>query len=297
MKKTKEVYAQGSSEYEFRKDTEGNLLITYYNGESKSKTVCIEGFKEGDYGLWIEKEPPYYIENGQIVSTATGTKAGINEVLALKENKFLKEEKRIKNDFLWIHDQEVIVFPQDKKAGGPKTKEQSETDSSQSAAKGNREPTASGNNSGTETGQEKNSQQTATKDSSKEGKKLYICAGAELKCSFGDQNSNLQVVSAHNAKVCGNLIANIMDYQPLTNIMPFGKCQTTNNPEVASATAANHGNLTPQPCIPNIPAPWAKVKKDVKVGNQPALLEGSKLTCAYGGQIEIVDPGQSILKE
>ena len=84
---------------------------------------------------------------------------------------------------------------------------------------------------------------------------------------------------------------------PMTNILPFGKCQTTNNPQVASATNANDGHLTPQPCIPNLPAPWAKVKKDVKVGSQAALLEGSKLTCAYGGGIEIVDPGQSILKE
>jgi len=118
-----------------------------------------------------------------------------------------------------------------------------------------------------------------------------------LKCSFGDQTSKLQVVSGYNAKVCGNLIANVMDYKPMTNILPFGKCQTTNNPQVASATRANDGSLKPQPCVPNLPAPWAKVKEDVQVGSQAALLEGSKLTCAYGGGIEIVDPGQSILKE
>ena len=88
-----------------------------------------------------------------------------------------------------------------------------------------------------------------------------------------------------------------MDYQGMKNILPFGKCHTTNNPNVAAATSANNGNLTPQPCIPNIPAPWTKPKSDVKVGEQPALLANSKLTCAYSGKIIIVDPGQSILKE
>jgi hypothetical protein len=118
-----------------------------------------------------------------------------------------------------------------------------------------------------------------------------------LECSFGDAASNLKVLASHNSKVCGNLVANIMDYQGMKNILPFGKCHTTNNPNVAAATSANNGNLTPQPCIPNIPAPWTKPKSDVKVGEQPALLANSKLTCAYSGKIIIVDPGQSILKE
>ena len=181
--------------------------------------------------------------------------------------------------------------------GGWIKDDRSERARKQAAAKSSKEQTNNSNNKEDEDKENKNNKETTANSNSKGGKQLYVCAGAELKCSFGDQTSKLQVVSGHNAKVSGNLIANVMDYKPMTNILPFGKCQTTNNPQVASATNANDGHLTPQPCIPNLPAPWAKVKKDVKVGSQAALLEGSKLTCAYGGQIEIVDPGQSILKE
>ncbi|MBM7555531.1 DUF4280 domain-containing protein [Halanaerobacter jeridensis] len=280
MKKTKASYIQKTSKYEFRKDTEGNLIITYYNGEEKSKAVCIEGFKEGDYGLWIEKKPLYFIENGQIVSTDTGTRAGISEVLALKENKFLKEENRIKNDFLWIHDQEVIVFPHDKEQGQAKTKQQSEAVGSPAKASGASGKVASSSNKGTKEKQDKNNNQEKANDSSNGGAQLYVCSGAVLKCSCGGRTSNLQVVSGHNAKVCGNLIANIMDHQPMTNVPSFGYCKDPKNS-----------------CVPNLPSPWTKVKKDVKVGQHPALLEGSTLTCSNGGQIEIVDPGQSILKE
>ena len=280
MKKTKAKHTQSSSKYEFRKDTEGNLLISYYNEEKKSKTVCIERFKEGDYGLWVEKEPPYYIENGQIVSTATGTKAGINEILALKENNFLKEENRIKNDFLWIHDQEVIVFPHDKEDDQAKTKQQSEAVGSSAKVSGAIGKVASSNNTGTKEEQDNSNNQEKANGSSNGGAQLYVCSGAVLKCSCGGKTSKLQVVSGHNAKVCGNLIANIMDHQPMTNVPSFGYCKDPKNS-----------------CVPNLPASWTKVKKDVKVGQQPALLEGSVLTCSNGGQIEIVDPGQSILKE
>ncbi|MGM0370033.1 MAG: DUF4280 domain-containing protein [Bacillota bacterium] len=291
---------QNSSKYEFEKDSEGNLLITYYKDEKKTETVCLEGFKEGDYGLWVAEEAPYIIEDSKVIRTSTGEKAGVNEVLGLEENQFLKEEDRIQNDFLWIHATEKIVFPKDeeknesnatKEESSGQEKNQVSTDADTTKGGADKNPSTSNQ---TSTG---NNEAEANQDSSSGGGQLYVCGGAELKCSCGDQTSNLQVVSGHNAKVCGNLIANIMDYKPMTNIMPFGNCQTTSNPQVAAATSANGGVLAPQPCVPNIPAPWAKVKADVKVGQQAALLEGSRLTCAYGGQIEIVDPGQSILQE
>jgi hypothetical protein len=296
---------QNSSKYEFEKDSEGNLLITYYKDEKKTETVCLEGFKEGDYGLWVAEEAPYIIEDSKVIRTSTGEKAGVNEVLGLEENQFLKEEDRIQNNFLWIHAAEKIVFPQDEEenestsSNEESSRQEKNQASTEAATKQSTDESSSTSNQispgNNETGDDSGeSNQDSASDG---GKQLYVCGGAELKCSCGDQTSNLQVVSGHNAKVCGNLIANIMDYQPMTNIMPFGNCQTTSNPQVAAATSANGGALAPQPCVPNIPAPWAKVKADVKVSQQAALLEGSLLTCAYGGQIEIVDPGQSILKE
>ncbi|WP_204701305.1 PAAR-like protein [Halanaerobacter jeridensis] len=63
------------------------------------------------------------------------------------------------------------------------------------------------------------------------------------------------------------------------------------------ALQVGHCKITESSCTPSLPSPWTKVKENVKVGQQSALLEGSKLMCSTGGQIKIVAPGQSILKE
>ena len=85
--------------------------------------------------------------------------------------------------------------------------------------------------------------------------------------------------------------ATIMDNVPMKNIMPFGMCQSLANPAVASATAAAFGVLTPMPCVPVIPVPWAPGSPTVLIGNTPALNQSSKLMCAYGGVIQITNPG------
>jgi hypothetical protein len=79
----------------------------------------------------------------------------------------------------------------------------------------------------------------------------------------------------------------------MTNILPFGMCQSMSNPEVAAATAAALGVLTPMPCVPVIPAPWAPGAPTVLIANMPALDNSSKLTCAWGGVIQVVAPGQA----
>ena len=86
-------------------------------------------------------------------------------------------------------------------------------------------------------------------------------------------------------------VATIMDHVPMKNIMPFGMCQSMANPAVAAATAAAFGVLTPMPCIPVIPAPWSPGSPTVLVGNTPALNQSSKTICAYGGVIQITNPG------
>lgn len=296
MSNIQKVY-KSKAGIKYAKDDEGNLFIEIKKEEGKTENLCITGFEEGDYGLWIEEKAPYFIESGNIVCSATGTKAPKSSVLALEENKFLQAEERIKDDFLWIYPGETIVFPNEEKSETRNNKNQEESVLSGVIGASGEGNTTTAKNNDSSDNQQNSNKSDKSQDSANDSGQFYVCAGAELKCSFGDQTSKLEVVSGHNSKVCGNLIANVMDYQPLTNIMPFGKCQTTNNPQVASATRANDGHLTPQPCVPNIPTPWTKVKADVKVGKQTALLEGSKLTCAYSGQIEIVDPGQSILKE
>ncbi len=85
---------------------------------------------------------------------------------------------------------------------------------------------------------------------------MQVCMGASMMCSFGMAPSSLVVLPTN--KVFTNMVpdANIMDHIPMTNIMPFGMCMSPANPEVASATAAAMGVLTPMPCIPNTPSPW-----------------------------------------
>lgn len=85
---------------------------------------------------------------------------------------------------------------------------------------------------------------------------LAVCGGAMLQCSFGMAPSSLMVLPQNKVtNVMG--LANIMDNKPMVNIMPFGMCSSMANPTVASATAAALGVLTPMPCIPVIPGPWA----------------------------------------
>lgn len=117
-----------------------------------------------------------------------------------------------------------------------------------------------------------------------------VCGGASLTCSFGMAPSVLNVLPA--SRVMSSMpIACIMDQVPLVNIMPFGMCQSIANPVVASATAAAFGVLTPMPCIPVTAGPWAPGVPTVLIGGKPALNNTCKLTCAYGGIIQITNPG------
>ena len=119
-----------------------------------------------------------------------------------------------------------------------------------------------------------------------------VVSGAMLKCSMGLAPGTLMVLPA-NKVMCGNMsAANIMDYIPMTNIMPFGMCQSIANPVVAAATTAALGVLTPMPCIPNTTAPWTPGAAKTKLGNMPALDKDSKCMCMWAGVIEITMAGQ-----
>lgn len=120
-----------------------------------------------------------------------------------------------------------------------------------------------------------------------------VCMGALLKCSFGMAPSSLVVLPKNRVMTQQMPDANIMDNIPMVNIMPFAMCQSMANPAVAAATAAALGALTPMPCIPVTPAPWAPGSATVMIANMPALNNSSKLICAFGGVIEISFAGQA----
>lgn len=124
---------------------------------------------------------------------------------------------------------------------------------------------------------------------------FQVCMGATLQCSFGAAPSSLVVLPA-NKTLTQTPDANIMDNKPMVNIMPFGTCSSMANPQVAAMTAANSGVLSPQPCVPVIPAPWTPGAPTVLIGNMPALDNNCKLTCAWAGVIQITNAGQSTVE-
>ena len=122
---------------------------------------------------------------------------------------------------------------------------------------------------------------------------IQVCMGATLQCSFGAAPSTLVVLPQNRTMTGGPLAANIMDHKPMVNVLPFGMCSSMANPTVAAATSAALGVLTPMPCVPVLPAPWAPGVPTVLIGGMPALDNNSKLMCAWAGVIQIVNPGQT----
>ena len=120
---------------------------------------------------------------------------------------------------------------------------------------------------------------------------FVVCGGAMCKCSFGTIPANFQV-TPENKTVTSMPIATIMDNKPMVNVLPFGMCTSLSNPQVASATSAALGVLTPMPCMPNTTAPWMPGSTTVLIGNKPALNNNSQLMCMWGGIIQIINPGQ-----
>ena len=79
----------------------------------------------------------------------------------------------------------------------------------------------------------------------------------------------------------------------MLNIMPFGMCNSQSNPMVIAMTAAALGVPTPAPCIPATVAPWSPGAPTVKLASMAALDSGSKLNCMWGGEIQVLVPGQT----
>jgi Domain of unknown function (DUF4280) len=120
---------------------------------------------------------------------------------------------------------------------------------------------------------------------------IAVGSGAMLQCSFGLAPGSLTVLPVGRVNADGVPMANIMDHKPNVNIAPFGMCQSLANPQVASATSAAQGVLTPQPCLPMTQTPWAPGSPMVTVGGQPALNNTSTCNCLWAGVITITNPG------
>src|SRR5664279_3554738 len=100
---------------------------------------------------------------------------------------------------------------------------------------------------------------------------IQVVNGAQMMCSFGTTPSSLVVLPVNRVNSSNQPAATIMDHIPMTNIPPFGMCMTPSNPQVAAATSAALGVLTPQPCIPVTSAPWTPGAPTVQIANFQAL--------------------------
>lgn len=118
-----------------------------------------------------------------------------------------------------------------------------------------------------------------------------VCAGALCACSFGAAPSALMVMPENRVFAGGLPVATIMDHIPIKNIQPFGMCSSPANPQVAAATAAALGVLTPVPCLPVVTAPWQPGAAAVAAAGRPVLNADSRAFCMWGGVIQITAPG------
>jgi len=121
---------------------------------------------------------------------------------------------------------------------------------------------------------------------------FLVTGGAMMLCTMGTAPSSMAVLPVKMVNAGPQPAATMMDNVPIMNIPPFAMCMSTANPQVASATSAAFGVLTPMPCTPNVPAPWVPGCPTVMIGNEPALNDSSQAICAFGGTISIVVPGQ-----
>ncbi len=124
---------------------------------------------------------------------------------------------------------------------------------------------------------------------------IQVVNGALLKCAFAvpPGTSALGVLPLNRVQSGNQLAANVMDHKPMVNIKSFGMCMTLSNPQVATATTAAQGVLTPQPCVPVTTSPWTPGAMNVQLGNASALNNTSICMCAYGGVITVAFPGQT----
>ena len=123
---------------------------------------------------------------------------------------------------------------------------------------------------------------------------IVVVTGAQLICSFGAAPSVLNATSQTTCLGCSKPVATISDVSAGSNIPPFGMCSSMANPQVASATAAAMGVLTPQPCTMVPMGTWTTSGGKILVGGKPVLTGDGCLTCSLGmGQIKITSPGQT----
>jgi hypothetical protein len=119
-----------------------------------------------------------------------------------------------------------------------------------------------------------------------------VVQGAQLQCTMGAAPASFAVAVPHEVDADETAAGTVDDYVPNTNVPGFGVCQSMSNPQVAAATSAAMGVLTPQPCVPVITAAWTPGASVTTIGDRPALTDSCRCLCQWGGSISITSAGQ-----
>jgi hypothetical protein len=109
-----------------------------------------------------------------------------------------------------------------------------------------------------------------------------VCTGASLQCSFGTTPSTFAATA----------VAGVVSDVAPSNVPPFGMCTSLANPQVAAATSAAMGALTPQPCMPVL-SPWTPGSAEVTIGGVAALDDSSQCSCSWAGVVTVASAGQT----
>jgi hypothetical protein len=116
-----------------------------------------------------------------------------------------------------------------------------------------------------------------------------VVTGATLQCTMGSTPATFAASGTQESATSPTGV--ITDVGP-SSIPPFGLCQSPSNPQVASATTAAGGVLTPQPCLPVL-SPWTPGSSRVTVQGVPALDDSSQCACSWAGTVSVTAAGQS----
>ena len=120
----------------------------------------------------------------------------------------------------------------------------------------------------------------------------FVTDGATVICPFGTKPASLKVTSQRKFIANGKPVATIQDAS-IINIPGFGMCSAMTNPQVAAATAAALGVLTPQPCMFSSAGSWIPSQTKVLAEGKPCLTTGASIVCMTGfQQCSLVNPGQ-----
>ncbi len=116
----------------------------------------------------------------------------------------------------------------------------------------------------------------------------FLTTGTILECNMGAAPTPFIADPLPGAPVEAGLpAATILQFVPGKNIVPFAMCKSPANPTVIAATAAAQGVLTPMPCAPVIPAPWAPPSICTKHLGIPLATAQSVCICAWGGLVKV----------